>query len=395
LRSAFWKWYLPSAQREGWLAQLAPCFAPIRRSAETNDSTFLLERIALYQHLSGKKDPLPKSLRKLRDGDARRQREVEHLRALLAKGMLDAAARSRLEHLENADGTPPDAAKIRRAAEEAFLLSGIEAMEAVLRRLAEAECHQYLRELAAVLDRDRFWDFVLWIENMTDQERHRLRTVIASRSQHGARYKRYLADNKDWISKAIVRGVDLDRWFNSETYRESIGGRTMEIVVATELHDIFQMGDYFHTCLGLGGCNEMSVLSNASDANKQVVFMYVEDAAGQKQVVARQLIAISRDFKLLGYCCYMSWRHVDKAMHPIVLDAIASYCGRLAAHCNLELADQGSPEQIADHFWYDDGERDWPAAARIAWSAEKSERYEHRSWRHEPASTACEEMALA
>lgn len=47
---------------------------------------------------------------------------------------------------------------------------------------------------------------------------------------------------------------------------------------------------------------------------------------------------------------------------------MAAYCGRLAAQCGLELANQGVPEEIGDHFWYDDGEHEWPAAAQTAWA---------------------------
>ncbi len=50
------------------------------------------------------------------------------------------------------------------------------------------------------------------------------------------------------------------------------------------------------------------------------------------------------------------------------MDAIAVYCGRLTAECGLELADQGTPRTIGDHFWYDDGECEWPDAARTAWA---------------------------
>ena len=46
---------------------------------------------------------------------------------------------------------------------------------------------------------------------------------------------------------------------------------------------------------------------------------------------------------------------------------MASYCGRLAVRGGLELSDQASPQGIADHFWYDDGECHWPPAARLAW----------------------------
>ena len=140
----------------------------------------------------------------------------------------------------------------------------------------------------------------------------------------------------------------------------------MEITLASDLHDIFLMGTYFSTCLSPGDVNDLSVLTNAYDANKQVVFMFTRDDSGQRQVVARQLIAISSDFRLLGYRCYMSWRHAEKSKRDEGLAAMAAYCRRLGNDCGLELADQGTPEEIGDHFWYDDGECKWPAAAPVS-----------------------------
>lgn len=119
--------------------------------------------------------------------------------------------------------------------------------------------------------------------------------------------------------------------------------------------------------MSLGDCNQLSVLANAYDANKQVVFMFADDDRGKRHAVARQLIAVSRDFKLLRYGCYMSFR-LNSTVREEIETAIASYCGQLAARCGLELADKGSPQAIGDHFWYDDGECQWPAAARAAWA---------------------------
>jgi hypothetical protein len=167
-------------------------------------TTPLLERIAAYQQLTGKKEHLPKSLRKLlRTGDSR-QREREHLRARLATVSLDAAARLRLHRLENADRVVTRAAKIRRAAEEVFLLLGIEALGAVAPGLAEAKCNQHLGVMVKLLSPDQLRGIALWIDRMTDPERDRLRTVIAARSLHGREYKRHLADNQVWISWALV-----------------------------------------------------------------------------------------------------------------------------------------------------------------------------------------------
>lgn len=172
---------------------------------------------------------------------------------------------------------------------------------------------------------------------------------------------------------ALVRGYDLGPWFAAEPQVEMLGGHRMRIVVANDLHDIFLMGTYFHTCLSLGDINDRSVLANAYDANKQVVFMFANDDAGRRQVVARQLIAVSSDFQLLGYNCYVNSRYAERVKHQDILNAMGSYCGRLAAQCGLDLVNQGSPQEIGDHFWYDDGACEWPAAAQMAWAANSRE----------------------
>jgi len=371
LSATFYDRYLPSVQQHGWFEQLAPCLAAARRPKGPDDFRPLLDRIAVYQQLAGRKDALPKSLRKLLGVHERWQREREVLRARRAAGALDAAGQARLQHLENDPGASPDAAKIRRAAEEAFLLLGIESLSAVMRKLALATCRTHLGGLVALISPDHYWDFALWIDAMSEAERDRLREVIAAHDCHGRDYKRHLAENHDWLGQALVRGVDLGQWLAAEPDWVVIGGRTMEIALISDLRHVFLMGAYFQTCLSLGDCNEMSVLANAYDANKQVVFMFTDDDAGRRRVVARQLIAVSSEFKLLRYRCYVNSRCADKVNRQEVETAMALYCGRLAAQCCLELADQGSPEAIGDHFWYDDGERGWPAAARAAW-AERS-----------------------
>ncbi len=336
------------------------------RSEAPDTLAALAERIADYRQISGASRPLPKSLRELAESDERRQRERAYLRALEAAGSLPRAAQARLDRL-NDDSPRPPAAKNIRAAEEAFLRSGLEALHAVSQRLAAARCRVHLGELTDLLAPDQLLGFARWIDRMNEPQRQLLRTVVEARHRHGPEYKRQLADNQDWIAPALARGIDLDPWFVSEPRQEVIGGRPVEILLASDLEHIFLMGTYFHTCLGLGDCNDMSVLANAGDANKQVLFMFTP-GAGKKQVVGRQLIAISRDFRLLGYCAYISGRYVDKAGRQQYVDAMAAYCGRLAALCGLELADEGSPQLIRDHFWYDDGELEWPAAARAAWA---------------------------
>jgi len=368
LSATFWGWYLQGVDRAGWFEQLAPCLAPARRASDADNYRPLLDRIAEYQQLAGKKAALPKSLRKLLDVPQRRQRERKRLRDLQLAGVLQPSAQMRLRALESAGDKFPDAAKIRRAAEEVFLLVGIETLGTVARKLAAATCRKHLGDLINPIAYGHLWDFALWIDSMNPPLHSLLRTVVASQQLHGTEYKRHLTENRDWICRAIARGIQLDPWFASNAQVKWIDGRKVKIVLAQELRHIFLMGHYFGTCLSLGNFNQMSVLTNAYDANKQVVFMFSEDHAGQLQIIARQLIAISSDFKLLGYCCYVNATHIQKQHRQPFVDAMAAYCGRLASQCHLELANEGTPESIGDHFWYDDGECEWPAAAGDAWA---------------------------
>jgi hypothetical protein len=367
LLTAFWKRYLPSVRQAGWFEHLTDCLKAARRTKNPHDASVLLERIACYQELAGRKDAAPKSLRKLLDCQDRQARELDHLRALQASGQLADSARLRLLWLENEAKKYTATGKLRRTAEEAFILLGLEAQCAVFQKLAEAKCWEHLGDLVNFLNPELIWDFAFWIDKMSAAERVRLRDVIAAHTHYGSDYKRILEKNQAWIAKAQAQGLDLEPWFAGEPAFETIGGCSFEIRLADELQDIFLMGEYFQTCLSLDGANQMSVLTNASDANKQVVFMFTRDEAGKRHVVGRQLIAISSDFKLLGYCCYVQWRHAEKEKRQEGVDALSRYCGTLAARCGMELGDQGTPEEIGDHFWYDDGECEWPAAARTAW----------------------------
>lgn len=369
LHAAFWNRYLPSVQKRAWFEQLACCLAAPRRAKPSDDCQPLFERITAQQRLAGKTQTLPKSLRKLLDHRERRQRERETLRALQAAGVLDRAAQARLEYLENDADALPDAGKLRRVAEEAFLLSGIESLRFITRKLAEAACRARLGGLFRLFSPEEYWQLACRIDAMSESECACLQELIAAHDRYGRDYRRHLAANQPWIAKASFCGIDLDRWFAAEPHAVEIGGRTMEIELAGELQHVFRMGAYFKTCLSFGGCNEMSVLANAYDANKQVVFMFGAGRDGQRQVIARQLIAVSSDFQLLRYCCYVHARRAETGDRQEIMDAMAVYCARLAAECGLELADEGTPRTIGDHFWYDDGECEWPDAARTARAA--------------------------
>lgn len=364
LRAVFWDVFLPAAER-GWAERLTAVLEPVPRGGRLDELDPLRERLLMLQRTLGRSE-LPKSLRKPLAVCERRHREAEFLRQATD---VSASARRRLESLAR----PPRAntGKLNRLAEAAFLSLGLEAQRAIAAAAAREVCCEYLGAVTDRLPAAEQWSYAEWLLAMQPGERERTREVLAARQKFGRGYKRHLAANAAWIAKAERSGLTLDAWFAGASQVRTLGGRAMEIGLSGEPADIFRMGSFFGTCLSQGGANQMAVLTNACDANKQVSYLFARDDAGRRCVVGRQLLAVTRDGELVGYNPYLSWRHAEKSKRDEGVTAMAEFCGRLAARCGLTLADEGQPEAIGNHFWYDDGTVAWPAAARAAWEEER------------------------
>ncbi|MGC3967130.1 MAG: hypothetical protein QM775_07080 [Pirellulales bacterium] len=350
----------------------ADVLAPLRRRRDPDDDGPLMERIIDYQRNLGAAGRMPKSLRKLCDVRLKRAAERRHLQKQADAGLLKAAAAARLRRLEQNDDGEIDRRKFCRTAEEAYLLLGRQALEADADRLAEDECRRYCGDFTAELPHEHLRNFALWLHGMAGDDRDRLKRLLAARTQSPRTYKRMLDDNQAWIARAEIHGINLEPWFNGPQQNAMIDGREIELTITPALQHVFLMGTYFGSCLSLNGMNAMSVLSNASDANKQVVFLLARNDRGRQEVVARQLLAITDNFELVGYCFYVGWRLFNIKSSGVLLDAMARYCGRLAAQCGLTLADEGTPSAIGRHFWYDDGTHPWTDAAKDAYAANTS-----------------------
>jgi hypothetical protein len=217
--------------------------------------------------------------------------------------------------------------------------------------------------LPATLKLNRVIDFVDWFGEMDTAQRRTLRQVLAAHAAHGRGYKRYLPQNREWLQLAKGQAVELDAWLSPDAATHRAPQGPLRIEVSQYPWDIFQMGSYFCTCLSLGDSNEMSVLANAYDANKQVIFVRDE----QGVIVARQLVAISEDWRLLGYSCYCVFDHSDESRRDACMAAVADYCGRWARRIGVPLGGEGKPAEIGGHFWYDDGTHGWHESANLAW----------------------------
>lgn len=362
--------------------------------AQWLDDDALLDRLVHVARLAGEA-PLPRALREDFEHAERTRGERAHLeklatRSLPQQGRLDALSRAE----RTLAGSPRGRTRRRVAARIEQLLPAAyrRELDATFREILRDAWGISVRELTpAWRDAVRFWLVV-------DDNRALLGKLLEAASRAPGRdVKRTFPKSRRWVEEARKR-IDVDAWLSprrkeivvaSDLLTKSTGDaatgdptreagdptreagdatigaapRASRFVVELEEDplEVLRMGIPFGTCLALdSGCNAASTVLNAIEANKRVI--YVRNASGR--VVARKLLAISSEMRLIGYNLYVSVRGAEERA---IRAAILETCRELACDVGAPLAAHGEPEQLHDGFWYDDGvvpfEEDVDAAA--------------------------------
>jgi hypothetical protein len=142
--------------------------------------------------------------------------------------------------------------------------------------------------------------------------------------------------------------LDVEAWCAPRRKHFDVDGIRYELALEVDPLEVLRMGIPFGTCLATDGVNAASVVLNAIDANKRV--LYVRNDAGR--VVARKLLAISKEHAIVGYNLYVS---VSGPAELAIRAAVLEACRALAHRTGASLASRGEPATIHDGFWYDDG----------------------------------------
>jgi hypothetical protein len=315
------------------------------------DDDVLLDRLLHVARLAGE-PPLSSAIREDFEHAERTRGERAHLEALPTRS---APQQGRLDVLLRAERTlegSPKGRTRRRIAERIERL-----LPAAYRRELDGTFRELLREVWGISvpsltpawrDAVRFWLVV-------DENRTLLGRLLETASNTPRRdTKRSFPPNLAWIESARQR-MNVDAWLaprrkEIRVARPSADGNVRFVLELEEDPlEVLRMGIPFGTCLALdSGCNAASTVLNAIEANKRV--LYVRNASGN--VVARKLLAISKDGRLVGYNLYVSASGVEEIA---IRAAVLELCHELARDAGVELASTGTPAQLHEGFWYDDG----------------------------------------
>jgi hypothetical protein len=148
--------------------------------------------------------------------------------------------------------------------------------------------------------------------------------------------------NRAFLAELRRANLDPAPWLD-DTPR-AYGDLTLELT--GDPIEVFAMGAHFGTCLSPDGGNFFSVVANAADVNKRVIY-----AKRDGRVIGRCLIALTDTFAILSFNVY--------AHEQVQLDAhVRDFVLELATKMGTTVAPRGTVRLLLARDWYDDGPRD-------------------------------------
>lgn len=202
---------------------------------------------------------------------------------------------------------------------------------------------------------------------LQDAEKNRrgLRRFLRALLSGEVNHLRFHPATQNWARRHPQ--IDLDLWTDGLERRHPANDHR-EVVIRIEQDplEVLKMGTYVGSCLGLGGGLSYSAAAVLLDVNKRV--LYARDEQGT--VIARQLVAISDDNRLVPFSVY------PQSAPPSLQLAFDRYDTDLASALGISRVDPSQPyeiENVLSHEWWDDGAWD-PAALRRGGSSERAKR---------------------
>ncbi|MEK8020559.1 MAG: hypothetical protein VSS75_027145, partial [Candidatus Parabeggiatoa sp.] len=140
--------------------------------------------------------------------------------------------------------------------------------------------------------------------------------------------------------KLWTEGIILDNYEEKQYISITLEPRPLEVL---------KMGTYVGSCLGLGGIMTDSAVAIMLDINKQVLYARNENGI----VIARQLIAISKDDQLVAFQIYP--HNTASRIKKLFFDYDQHFAHRLGIKLFKSERDNYEIEHILSEYWWDDG----------------------------------------
>lgn len=326
------------AERPRWIADYPPSLATALARLATTDPE--AERTARRRTAAD-----------LPERDALK-REAAALRARRPLGPRQAR---RLANLEARIATPrpPTPARLARLAaklEVAAIERGAERFAATLTRAASERLASRLGIQAPpdwTSDR-MLWSILLALVELDPADRALAGRLLRARAGPLPWDLRDDPANQAFLARLSARGVDAGAWLD-DARRVVAGadGKPVELALCDDPLEVFAMGAHFETCLAPGGSNFFSVIANAADINKRVLY-----ARRDGRVAARCLLALTDAGQVLTFHPYA---HDDRLGFPFL---VRDFAAELAARMRSQVARTGRVATLLARDWYDDGVRD-------------------------------------
>jgi hypothetical protein len=153
--------------------------------------------------------------------------------------------------------------------------------------------------------------------------------------------------NRNFLDELRAANIDPAPWLDdTPTKCTPNQGEPFALALTNDPIEVFAMGAHFETCLSPDGGNFFSVVANAADINKRVIY-----ARRDGKVIGRCLLALTEAFAILAFQVY--------SHEPIALDDhVRTFILDLAKRMNTSVVPRGTVRLLLARDWYDDGPRD-------------------------------------
>ncbi len=154
--------------------------------------------------------------------------------------------------------------------------------------------------------------------------------------------------NQKFLARMRAAKLDPAPWLDDQPRVVTAkDGKPISLGFAADPLDVFAMGWHFDTCLSPRGGNFFSVVANAADINKRVLY-----ARRDNKIVGRCLFALTDGLALIVFQQYCHDGGID------FTTLVKDFATDLATRIGTQVAPRGPVKTLLARDWYDDGARD-------------------------------------